>query len=397
MINKLVQLLKGQIALFCSFGRPDKDKWVFSSVQNREFNYNSKYLFLYVKKYFPHVHPYYVINDDKKRKILSEQYGAEYFIETKSFRGMRQALKAGVWFTSAGLPVYAIGIGRKHIVVNLWHGVPLKKIVLMEENISRLQKAYFKYVFSKNYCCVLTTSEKLIPIMAESFGIAKEKVKVWGQPRNDAIIEKHTEKGELHHLMRALPKYEKSILYAPTYRDGEAVRLFPFEDMDMERLQNYLEEHQLLLCLRTHIEETVNSARYVQGRIVSLNADIVDDVTEYLSAFDILITDYSSVYIDYLLLDRPIIFLPYDKEKYLEKRGMNFDYNTVTPGDKPECFQEFMEALHRALYQDSYGKRRQEVNVILNQVTEPCSQYICEKIYNMEGRQNEKSNNLWNL
>lgn len=386
MIKKLVQLLKGQIALSCTFGTPDKNKWIFSSVGNIEFNYNSKYLFLYVKEHFPQVHPYYVINDDRKREMLSEQYGAEYFIETKSFRGMRRALKAGVWFTSAGLPVYAVGVGKRHIVVNLWHGVPLKKIALMEKNSSRLQKAYFKYVFSKNYCYVLTTSEKLVSIMAESFDITKDKIKIWGQPRNDAITKKNPEKQELHHLMKTLPSYEKAILYAPTYRDGEAVQLFPFEDMDMEQLQNYLEEHQILLCLRTHIEESVNSAGYVQGRIVSLNTEIVDDVTEYLSAFDVLITDYSSVYIDYLLLDRPIIFLPYDKEKYLEKRGMNFDYDTVTPGDKPKSFQGFMEALHRALYQDAYGKKRQEVNEILNQVMEPCSQYICEKIYNMEAR-----------
>ena len=43
--------------------------------------------------------------------------------------------------------------------------------------------------------------------------------------------------------------------------------------------------------------------------------------------FDILITDYSSIYIDYLLLDRPLIFLPYDKEQYLKGRGMNFEYD----------------------------------------------------------------------
>ena len=64
-------------------------------------------------------------------------------------------------------------------------------------------------------------------------------------------------------------------------------------------------------------------------------------MTGVLGIFDLLVTDYSSIYIDYLLTEKPIVFLPYDKEQYLEGRGMNFGYDEVTPGPKPETMRSF--------------------------------------------------------
>ena len=78
MRKKLLQLLKGQLALWMSTGSTDRQLWIFSSTNNTEFNYNSKYLFLYVKEHFPQVKPRYVVNEPKLRAELSKKYGAEY-------------------------------------------------------------------------------------------------------------------------------------------------------------------------------------------------------------------------------------------------------------------------------------------------------------------------------
>lgn len=385
MKKKIMQLLMGQLVLVLSaFRKVNRRRWIFSSTDNTEFNYNSKYLFLYVKEHLPEIEPLFVINDDEKRKSLAERYGEQYFIETKTFRGMQSALTGGVWFVSAGLPVYAVGVGRKRRIVNLWHGVPLKKIALKEEQAPKWKKLYFKFVFSGNYHDVLTTSWQLIPIMTESLGVEAEKVKVWGQPRNDVILKPRLGLDSLEQRMGKLPPHQKKILYAPTYRDGETVQLFPFSDMDLERLQEYLEQEQILLFVRTHIEETGDCSAYFGRRIQNFGSEILEDVTEYLFLFDVLITDYSSVYIDYLLLNRPLIFLPYDQEDYLKKRGLNFVYDEVTPGEKPKDFQEFLNALDNTVHNDTYQKRRREVNDIFNQVIEPCSENICRQILKEE-------------
>ena len=381
MGTRLSQLFFGQIALWLSRGKIDEKKWIFSSTNNVEFNYNSKYLFLYVKEYFPQVHPYYVVNDDELRSRLQKTYGEDYFIETKTFHGMCFAMKAGVWFTSAGLPVYALGSGKHHMIINLWHGVPLKKIALLEEHQRKLAKLYFKWIFSENYKYILTTSETLVPIMAASFGVKESKIRVWGQPRNDVLFKEKMIQHKLEELYETLPDYQYAVLYAPTYREESEACLFPFEDMDWKKLSEYLGKKGILLCLRMHINERGISGCACDRHILNMGVDIVDEINEYLPLFDALITDYSSIYIDYLLLDRPIIFLPYDREKYMCQRGMNFVYDEVTPGNKPETFEEFIHALDIALDEDGYQEERKKVNRQLNQVVQPCAQKICEKVF----------------
>lgn len=382
-MNKLLLLLKGQLALLFSSRKTDKNIWVFSSRNNEDFNYNSKYLFLYVKENCKHIKPLYVVNDEEKRTHLQALYGEEYFIETNSYAGMKKALQAGVWLTSAGMPVYALGIGKRRTIINLWHGIPLKKIALLEENVNFLRKLYFRKIFSENYSYVLTSASGLIPIMAQSFDVSEDRIKVWGQPRNDALLDvsQHTQK--IDDFVDVV-QYDKVILYAPTYRDNRITRWFPFEDFSMDALQAFLKDNRILLCLRAHAQEEGLEDLCKAENIVNLGPAVVDDVTEYLYMFDMLITDYSSIYIDYMLLNRPMLFLPYDKEEYLEERGFNFVYDAVTPGAKPESFKGFCEAILTELGEDSYAEDRKHCNAYFNEIVTPCSADICDRIFDME-------------
>lgn len=381
MDNKFSYVMK---ALLASVGRkrnPDPHVWIFSSKDNEQFNYNSKYLFEYVKEHVEGVIPRYVINDTEKRKQYQREYGVEYFVETKTIHGIRQVLDSGVWFTSAGLPVYRLGLRRKNYIVNLWHGVPLKKIALLDCNLRGIARAYFRAVFSHNYRYVVTTSSSLVPVMQESFDVKTEQVKVWGQPRNDKIFQKKSREAILQNLYGELPEYEKVILYAPTFRDVGETKLFPFADMDWEVLTDFLQEHKILIFIRSHLEDEAAMKQNRQSRIFFMNSDVVDDVTGILDIFDMLITDYSSIYIDYLLTEKPMVFLPYDKEAYLAGRGMNFSYDDVTPGPKPVTMQKFLNEMEHMLSGiDEYQERRKECNTFFNEIKEPCSRKICEAI-----------------
>ena len=359
---------------------PDKNIWIFSSTDNERYNYNSKYLFEYVLKNENDITPYFVINDDKLRERLQLEYGKDFFIETSSKEGIKKVLSGGVWFTSAGLPLYGINLNKKRIIVNLWHGIPLKKIALMENNFGILKRLYFKNIFSKNYSYILTTSKNLLPIMKESFGVAEEVVKVWGQPRNDCLFEK-VDQNNLKSIIPNLTSYDKLILYAPTYRDDDETKIFPFEDYDKEELESFLESNKAIIFIRTHIAESIDVEKYLGKRIILLNENIIEDIMPVLNLFDILITDYSSIYIDFLLLQKPLIFLPYDKEKYLHKRGFNFEYDKVTPGYKPDNMKDFMKYIEESFKgNDFYKKERQVVNNFFNEIKGQCSRSICLNI-----------------
>lgn len=361
--------------------RPDSHIWLFSSTDNSHYNYNSRYLFEYVKENLPEITPLFVINDPELRNSLSSKYGKQYFIETESIQGIRQALSAGVWFTSAGLPAYGTGLHKKRLIINLWHGVPLKKIALLDPNLKKAARIYFKKIFSENYTCILTTSHELIPLMARSFAVSEDKIKVWGQPRNDGLFQKNDCREILGQLFPDLPEYTKTVLYAPTFRDYEQVQLFPFKDFDQKQLEAFLDEKNMLLFIRTHVAEQGSAAPYLGKRIRFLGNEQAEDVTGILNIFDCLITDYSSIYIDYLLTDKPMIFLPYDRQQYLDGRGMNFDYDDVTPGPKPETFNDFLDALSPK--EDFWKSERTRVNRLFNEIQHPCAADICNKVLKM--------------
>ena len=361
--------------------RPDSHIWLFSSTDNSHYNYNSRYLFEYVKENLPKITPLFVINDPELRNSLSSKYGKQYFIETESIQGIRQALSAGVWFTSAGLPAYGTGLHKKRLIINLWHGVPLKKIALLDPNLKKAARIYFKKIFSENYTCILTTSHELIPLMARSFAVSEDKIKVWGQPRNDGLFQKNDCREILGQLFPDLPEYTKTVLYAPTFRDYGQVQLFPFKDFNQKQLEAFLEEKNMLLFIRTHVAEQGSAAPYLGKRIRFLGNEQAEDVTGILNIFDCLITDYSSIYIDYLLTDKPMIFLPYDRQQYLDGRGMNFDYDDVTPGPKPETFNDFLDALSPK--EDFWKSERTWVNRLFNEIQHPCAADICNKVLKM--------------
>lgn len=381
IMGKIKNLCMTQLVRMKKTKKPDMYTWVFSSVDNCYYNYNSKYLFEYVKEHLPQITPLFVINEENLRRELSEQYGKEYFIETESKEGIRRVLEAGVWFTSAGLPVYGTGLGKNRLIVNLWHGVPLKKIALMDPNLKKAARIYFKKIFSENYTWILTTSRELVPVMAKSFQVSEDRLRVWGQPRNDCIFDPPDRKQILEDVYPDLPEYKKVVLYAPTFRDYGNTRLFPFEDFDKKVFEDFLEQEKILLLLRLHIKEAAAADAYVSSRIRRFGSEEAGDVTGMLGMFDLLITDYSSIYIDYLLTDKPLMFLPYDRERYLDGRGMNFDYDEVTPGPKPETMKEFMMEIKEFMNgEDSWKKERDRVNLKFNEVKEPCSSNICNQV-----------------
>lgn len=385
MWEKAANLMKTMFARLTFRGEPSPECWVFSSVHNRTFNYNSSYLFLYVKEHCPEIHPYYVMNDDKKREELGEKYGKEYFLDGKTMAGIRKILSCKVWFTSTAPPLYGVGFRKKYVILNLWHGIPLKKIGMEQKNLSWFTRKYYKYFFADNYEGVVTTSSHLVHIMSRSFLVEPERIKVWGQPRNDVLFSSNSEGKGLEEVFSGeLPQYEKVVLYAPTFRDHEPTQLFPFQDMDRERLCQWLEEKKIFLCIRLHLYDQTGY-QWIQeldrtgSRIRFLNEDRTVDIMEALKEFDLLITDYSSIYMDYLLTGKPVLFLPYDQEAYLKERGMNFPYDQVTPGPKPKTFQEFLNSMEDLLYNhDGYVRQRESVNNFLNEIQRPCCADICK-------------------
>ena len=389
-MSKIRALVLGTLARLLEHGEPDPQVWLFSSAENRCYNYNSRYFFEYVLDNCPDIHPVYILNDDQRRAQLAGKVGDYHVGETRTLAGMRRALRAGVWFTSAGLPVYSPFLKNRIRIINLWHGIPLKKIVLEDPQLGKLSRLYFRKIFSDNYTWVLTTSEELVPLMAKSFGVDENIVRVLGQPRTDRLLKAARGPEPACGCENKAPGSPcRRILYAPTYRDEEPTRLFPFEDYDRDLLDAFLEQENAVISLHLHIQENTDPGPFLSDRVClySGTGDKVgkktfsEDITGVLPEFDLLITDYSSIYLDYLLLDRPIVFLPYDQKQYLEKRGLNFAYEEVTPGPKPETMKDFMKELRKALHgEDRFAEERIRIKRRFHGTPEASCPKICQEV-----------------
>lgn len=158
------------------------------------------------------------------------------------------------------------------------------------------------------------------------------------------------------------PAAEKLILYAPTFRRRSRTRWFPFDDFDPDVLSAYLEEKKALIALRAHPNEGLNIRKYqtICPRIVSGDQKTVENVFDLLAMSDVIITDYSSIYLEGLLLDIPVVFLPYDLETY--ERGLPLPFEQTSPGPSVNCLNHLLTSLNDAFQRtDGYELRRKKV------------------------------------
>jgi len=259
-------------------------------------------------------------------------------------------------------------------IINLWHGIPLKKL---GKAIDKRRKESFDIQFqSYSYFTVCSEFEKEL---IESCYSVDEEVWVTGTPRNDQLLQKDT---------RLLENYpylgKKTILYAPTWREqGNQSSFFPFADKDLAMLNQFLKEQDTYLLLRGHREEmkflTQENQQSSFTRILPAHQDIFPEVQSLLAHVDVLITDYSSIYLDYLLLDKPMIFIPYDIEEYKKYRGFLFDYENHSPGTKVDSQQAFVNALRTAMEKpEQDALQRAEICAIFHQFKNGGA---CQRIY----------------
>jgi CDP-glycerol glycerophosphotransferase len=223
---------------------------------------------------------------------------------------------------------------------------------MLEDERKRLSKSVNRFDY------FLVRSEYDVRTLIESFGMRAEPLRI-GYPRNDSLLAADREERSRELRTRfGYPDDRKVVLYAPTFRDADAVFTPGF---DLERFAAEFGDTHLLL-IRAHYLNTVAVPAQARHAVFDLSAH--PDVTELILASDALITDYSSVIFDYALYDRPMLFFAPDTASYREDRGTYFDLAERAPGPWTSD-QDALFAALRALPaagdpDDPYRERRRE-------------------------------------
>jgi CDP-glycerol glycerophosphotransferase len=253
-----------------------------------------------------------------------------------------------VFFTHGLLGIARPPLGQ--IVVNLWHGMPMKPVLLLHSNRELRMPLPATWT--------LATSPFYSDVMAAAMGVAPSSILNLGNPKNDLLFSADPEQ-----VWPALgidrSRWRRIVSWLPTYREsahpgerlGEPSHPLPLESASRARLERVLEAGNTLLIVKAHplsLHHGELPADSEHIRYVDTPSLVAAGVApyEFLGVTDAMISDVSSVWVDYLVTDKPMLFFLPDIDAYRANRGMMLEpYEDWIPGPLACTEQELLEAV----------------------------------------------------
>ena len=270
-------------------------------------------------------------------------------------RDIIQIAKSDYVFIDDYCPVFNfIDPGDKAILTQVWHaGVGFKSVGYARFGITGSPDPYQSAHRRYNYA--LIGNEHLRDIYSEVFGIEPEALLATGMPRLDHFLEAGRGEEIRAELVERFPWMEEGrvVVFAPTFRGtGQKTAFYPYDTyIDMDALYQMCCDSNTYFVFEMHhfIDERPQIPAKYQDRIFDLSDENLNHL--YFVA-DVLVTDYSSCFYDYLLLEKPVVFYVPDKDVYQATRGVQRTVDEMAPGVVCETFADFMQVLATEAYAD---------------------------------------------
>lgn len=345
-LNKIIPKDANKILLYSGVEYKDNIKAIGDYIYKNQID----------KRYTVHYGEY----QRSKKSIYIE--GKKIKVHNKFLSALIFLLSGHVFYAFNPLPIEPT---EKQIVIQMWHGTPLKSIFNYNRN-TKVRYDYFTYI--------LATSEYFSNFMAIAVPCERKKVVICGHPRNDILFQEHKK-----------PEFignNKFIFWAPTFRkakywhqiDSDITTIIPLFDINqLDELNNELKKRNVKLMVKLHPAEDCVNEFYIKKTNLEIYSHPMFvnqgyELYSMLAISDALITDYSSIYFDYLLLDRPIGFVIDDIKSYEEKRGFIFENPLdYMPGEIIKSKKELYNFIEKiALNIDEYSSERKRINEFAN-------------------------------
>lgn len=340
-----------------------KNLWVVTSFRGRGYMDNSKYFYEYIQENHPEIDVYWLTNNKDVYRHLKAQKKPVCMAGTKEYKRVLSRAQIAVTdhFAVADYNP-SLGFNNKTKVVQLWHGVGFKSMgdasgvkntgergvrysddILVSKQdgfftriIKRLKYFFlapYRERFEKYFLFVCPGQERL-DMIADVWHVPHENCFMAGHPRDLPVYGAQRQEEPV------------KVMYAPTYRfnyQRETAMVQEFLDV-APQIQALMEEINGEFYLRMH----PHTWRNYRGKIVHTlkKYDRIflhdeKDVYQEIGTFSIVISDYSSIALDFALLDRPVIFHGADYDWFVENEaGFNLDFPNVIPGPLTVNWQE---------------------------------------------------------
>ncbi|MFD9628191.1 CDP-glycerol glycerophosphotransferase family protein [Peribacillus muralis] len=255
---------------------------------------------------------------------------------------------------------------KDQVYINTWHGTPLKSMGFDIPGNPSVSQNVVRNFLSADY--ILSPNAHTTNMYTKSYklnGLFKGEIVEEGYPRIDLTLNTNREeyKDYLRTLGLALQDGKKNILYAPTWKGTNLAKV----DNDILQIiadMNYLgaqvgEQYNILIKVHPFLYKEAAKHEGIKDRLVPDHVD----TNELLAAVDLLITDYSSIFFDYLVTNKPILFYTWDTDVYSEQRGQYLK-NDELPGPMLFNAKELVQAIKdieqvKKSYANKYTKMQQ--------------------------------------
>lgn len=354
-----------------------------------DYSDNAKVIFEYILEYriMPKCEFYWLVkNVDKYKRKFDKPY--IHFIKCvgKGHKNMpwpsiKLAFSCKLVFTTVMLPYCVLDSPNRQRVIQLWHGCGFKDTYVP-----------LPYLKKNQYEVVFVPGKLFIPLKSSFFAMPEEKVQPLGYPRYDLMKNKNKKAIKFADKFQAGTKF---VIWMPTFRKTKLGK-FPEEKSNgfsnfplinsmqqWNEIESLCTEYGITLFIKRHPLQVSYDIKFLNSEnIFFLTNEDFDEaginLYEFLPYTDALISDYSSVAIDYLLLDKPIAFILDDFEEYKNCRGFVFDDpRDFMPGHHIYSFEQLLEFLNDIKEEnDKYAAERKRMLMIAHN---PCDNY-CQRI-----------------
>ena len=365
----------------------EKNMVLFISFHGRGYSDNPKAIYEYLRKQNSDLKYIWAIKNHKQKNIQIE--GAKV-IEYFSIPYFYYLARSKYWVVNCKLPTYILK-KENQVYLQTWHGTPLKRlahdIVLDNKDTTfyrskmsaeEMYNTYDEDVRKYNY--MISPNPYSTKVFKSAFRINEERLIETGYPRNDILVNSTNDQIVRIKEKLGLPKDKKVILYAPTWRDNSyVIEGYTFKlQVDFRKWQEALGEEYVVVFKPHYLIINDFDIKAFEGFVYEASA--TSDIAELYLISDLLITDYSSVFFDYAILNRPMYFYMFDLDEYAsELRGFYFDIYETLPGPIVQNENDLLAQIKNSNFDyDRLKKFNQEFNEFHDG---QCAKKVCDILF----------------
>lgn len=350
---------------------------LFGAWHGHRYSDNPRYLYEFAREHRPGLQYTWCGLDQVRTQVPQDENSS--FVRRGSLAATWAILRAGTIFVSHGYrDLHEYNLTCRATTVYLGHGLAVKNmgppdadpvtsrpVLRWMQRVWRAPQGYSYFIASSR------THKNKLAAEFTSTNCGQGNTLVLGQPRADVFVA--AADGEVRNdefrarLARdhQVPASKRIVTYMPTFRDNPdcAFSFSHLQAVAAQRLQSILDHHDAVLVERGHFVDAVlrrgADQRAIPPAVVDLSSSEDVDSNDLLLSSDLLVTDYSGAYVDFLLLDRPVLHFVYDLDDYVATdRGLYFDLEQVAGGPLLHEVDELLDALDAHLENPAKGAAR---------------------------------------